>query len=547
MKPSSRLLITLTMVAAIGLQARAQSNNAKNQPRSLDSLRAAVAKNPKDTESLIALGKAYLQLGRPDSAVLSGQKVLAIDEKNVQAYALVSRSQLIQKDTVGALRTINEGLQLMRGNQELLILLGSTYLAVDSSNRAIVTFSLANEAGAPKAEAYAGLGQAYLRQSATPVAISYFEKAVALDSLNVGYRSQLASLYLKNRRYNDAARELRAVLAFDSTNHMARFELGKLYWAAKQWANAARVWTPYLRLYPDSADAWPYAMESFLNSRDYDQALSTANLELKRNPGSVKARRAAAQAQFELRRYDKAITAYQKLSQVDSLTGEDLRRFGLSYAQTKRDSLATFYLEAAIRTDSSQRDLYNELGVLYMQNRRYADAARMFERRYQIEPNATSAYINYALSNMQLGRFDLARAALLQAISLKPDFAPSHLALARCLVRMDSVSASRAYYENFLKQNENSSEKNKVDYAEAYSMIGVNSLLEKKYPQAIEYFQKSLKFREDNFQVHLWLGQAYALSNKRQEAIQAYKRVLKLDPGNKDAKKGLEFLGEYLD
>ena len=537
------LLMILTQAFSRDLYAQLQ------QPVevSVDALRTTIAKNPEDITSWLALGNAYLKLGRGDSAVICGQRALAIDKKNVPAYTLLSQAQLRMRDTVASFRTIRNGLQVIGTDQRLLILLGSTYLAVDSTQQAIIAYSQANGSGPPNAEIWVGLGKAYLKQAAVPVAIGYYEKAVALDSLNVEYQAQLTALYLKNQQYNQAARGLRAALKVDSTNHKALFELGRLYWAAKQWSAAGQVWSSYVRLYPDSSAAWPMARESFLNARDFQRTLLVAEKELLSNPRSSPARRAAAQSYFELGRYDEAINSYLALPKSDTLNAADLRVLGLSYARTGKESTAIPTLEASLRADSTQRELYNELGVLYMRNHQYTDAARMFERRFQAEPNATGAYINYALSMMQLNQFDMARTALLRAIELRPNYAPSHLALARCLVRMDSIPASSIHYKNFLELSESAPEKNKVDFAEAYSILGLTALLDKKYPQAIDNLQRSLKYREENPQVILWLGQAYALSNKRDEAIQAYKRVLKIDPTNKDAKKGLELLGEYLD
>lgn len=547
MKPLYLILTVLTLAGENDLLCQQQAPSNRSGAIALDSLREAVIKKPAAVSSWLNLGNAFLKLGRIDSAVFCGQRAVAVDESSVEAYVLLSRAQFSNKDTVRAFRTIREGLDETRSNQQLLMLLGSTYLAVDSAQQAVVAFTQADAAGPPNAEIWVGLARAYLKQSAIPVAISYYEKAVALDSLNPEYQQQLTALYLRNQQYNQAAKGLRATLKLDSTNHKALFELGRLYWAAKQWSPAAQVWATYVRVYPDSSTAWPMARESFLNAKDYQRVLLVTEKELSKNARSSPARRAGAQAHFELRQYGEAITSYKTLAQSDTLKAPDLRMLGLSYARTGRDSLAVSCLESALAADSTQRELYNELGVLYMRDRQYADAARMFERRFQSEPNATGAYINYALSMMQLDRFDQARAALVRAIELRPSYAPSHLALARCLVRMDSISAASTYYRNFLEFSESSTDRNKVDYAEANSILGLSAILDQKYPLAVDYLQKSLKYRNDNPQVYLWIGQAYALSNKRDDAIEAYKRVLKLDPNNKDAKKGLELLGEYLD
>jgi cytochrome c-type biogenesis protein CcmH/NrfG len=51
-----------------------------------------------------------------------------------------------------------------------------------------------------------------------------------------------------------------------------------------------------------------------------------------------------------------------------------------------------------------------------------------------------------------------------------------------------------------------------------------------------------LKYKEDDANSHVWLGQAYQNLQKKEDAIKNYKRALKLDPKNKDAKTGLDTL-----
>jgi len=151
-------------------------------------------------------------------------------------------------------------------------------------------------------------------------------------------------------------------------------------------------------------------------------------------------------------------------------------------------------------------------------------------------------------SKVQAQHVDSARVALRYFISKRPDYAPAHLYLARTLVALESWEEARASYEEWLRQIRGEEAKaNKRELAEAYKIIGVSYLLEKKYPPAIENLKKSVSYRDDDWQPHLWLGQSYQLTGENEEAIKEYQRVLKLDPKNKDAKTGLERLGIPVD
>jgi len=66
----------------------------------------------------------------------------------------------------------------------------------------------------------------------------------------------------------------------------------------------------------------------------------------------------------------------------------------------------------------------------------------------------------------------------------------------------------------------------------------------KKYQEAVSDLEKGVKLRPDHMQGHLWLAQVYAFLGMKQKAKEEFKKVLKLDPKNKEAKKGLDELNK---
>jgi len=154
-----------------------------------------------------------------------------------------------------------------------------------------------------------------------------------------------------------------------------------------------------------------------------------------------------------------------------------------------------------------------------------------------------SAYVNYALSNMGLGRYDTARVALRQAIAIRPQSLQYHLYLARCFGQLDSLTtAGRTEYEIVVKLADTSVVRYKAELAEAYKYIGVAFWLDKKFPPALESLEKSLSFKSDDAFTHLWKARSLSQMLKIDDAIKEYRVVLKLEPKNKEAKKELDDL-----
>jgi len=82
-----------------------------------------------------------------------------------------------------------------------------------------------------------------------------------------------------------------------------------------------------------------------------------------------------------------------------------------------------------------------------------------------------------------------------------------------------------------------------LELADAYRMIGLSFLLEKKWEDGVKNLKESIKYKDDAAQTWLLLGQGLQnTGTKNKEALEAYRRVLKLDPKNEAALKGVEIL-----
>jgi tetratricopeptide (TPR) repeat protein len=543
------LLFVLVLLA--GLPAFGQQlDNAKELLRrgkpaeALPLLRPSLGSSQPNPEAWALLAEAYLQLGHPDSAAIVARRIVDEDDANPQGYVLAARAFLAQQKTSEALAVLRKGLRVRKiATGPLWTELGYVFLTCDSTKAAIAAFTQAKEAEPTNPAVFEGLGEAYSREGIPVMAIEHYERVLQLDSTRSTTAYRLARLYGKERRYNEAARLYQQCIQQDSTNSLAYLELGRLYYLARQYANAARYLSSYTERRPDSIAITLLASEAHLAARSYDQAATLAQRVLQRDSTAVKAIRITAHALVHLHLYQQALPYFDRLGRLDTLQAEDMKLLGKVYHETGNDSLAGVFYGRALEQRPDDADLYGELGAVLMKTRAYERAAWAFQKRYTLDPTAVSAYVNYGLSNMALARWDTARAAFRQAILLRPQYLQSHLFLARCLVQLDSLREATQEYRTVLQLADSTSAKNAEERAEAYGMIGFWHLREKRYPQAVELLTMSIRLKEDNPQTHLWLAQTFALWNKREEAVREYQRVLKLDPSNKDAKKGLEILG----
>ena len=544
------LLIILSFVLSLSSSAQPSVENGRALLKDGKTRDAAAVfikilnQTPRNKEAWVGLAEAYLMLDQPDSAAIACRRLLALESKRAEYYILLACAQAAMKKPFLVLETLNDGLLNIPENAQLLISLGQALLVVDSVDHAVVAFTQASVADPHSAIAYECLGDSYIKLGIARAAIIQYQKALDIDSLRLESRTKLAGAFLQDHQYNAAAQIYKSVLQIDSTNWSTYFQLGKLYAAARQHSNAVRYLKPYVTWKSDDRRALTLAIESYAALQQHREVITLSERLLELEPYSLIALRNVARARVKVREYDRAIEDYGKLAKLDSLQGDDWKELGMAYAESKRDSLAFDALQRSLSKDSSHSEVYNQLGVLYMRNRNYEQAAAMFEKRINLDSTAVGAYVNYALSHMALGHWSIAYIALRQTLNLRPHYLQGHLYIARTLLQMDSLKAARSEYDTVVQLIDTATTMYRTELAEAQGINGFDLLLQKKYPQAVSMLKSSVQLVENNYQTHLWYAQALALSNKRDEATVEYKIVLKLDPGNKDAKKGLEILGQ---
>ena len=513
-----------------------------------------------DENGWLLFAKGLLQVGSLDSAENAAKKVVELEDEMMEGYTVLARVQLAKKNPVDAIATARAGLKMTpRKKPEyppLLIELGWGLLAVDSADGAQVVASKAREIDPKNAAVYEIIGDSYVKQKVAPMAISSYEKSLEIDSSQTRVLYKLANTYKDGRQYTEAARVYGKILTLEPKNDAARLELAELFYRAKQYLKCAGTLQEYFKKEKNpSKEVRLMYLEALFNSRVYKDAFEAAKEYLKLEPNSPIANRAHAYGFMIENQYTRAIDAFKKLATIDTLDFDDLRWLGSAYSKTKKDSLAAVTYEEALK-DTAQSIivlsyLYDQVGSIWMNLRFYERAAEFFHKRFDLDSTAVGAPINYAKCMMELEQYEKAILSLKEAIARNPKYPGTYVSLGFCYSQMKNFDAGRKAFELAIKMIDTAEFKYKNDLADSYRMIALAIMIEKKstpeesqkkWEDAVDLLRKSIKYKEEVAQTHLWLGQCYQNLNKIEDAIKEYKRTLKLEPKNKEARKYLDDL-----
>ncbi|MCK5573013.1 MAG: tetratricopeptide repeat protein, partial [Bacteroidetes bacterium] len=295
---------------------------------------------------------------------------------------------------------------------------------------------------------------------------------------------------------------------------------------------------------------------------------------------------------------DEALIGFAALQRRNSFESADQAGYGTALYRLGREDEALRSLLAAVEVDSAACDPYFTLGSIYMKKRMYDTAAAMFEKRIECDPRSLSSYLNGAASYMQVKEYGRAKVLLVKALALKPDWLLGRLWLGRYYSYVDSLDEAKSLYDSVLVQIGSETQKYRKEAGEAHYMIASYYFQNERYAQcaasckeasdveydnaglqlmwgqailqlldpkaareanrdrvetAVAHFRKAIRMNPKDPAAHLWLAQGLVLmriegddaGNKKlkDEACQEYRTVLKMEPRNKDAQKGMELIG----
>jgi tetratricopeptide (TPR) repeat protein len=189
--------------------------------------RRALRLSPNDQALLLNLGLVYLKQEAHARALPLFAQVVTIDPQNLQARQLLALCRAYTGQMAPAIRDLEALRAAAPRDENILFLLGFSYLKNHDTEKAKVIFQQMFEAAGP-ARAQFLLGKAYYEATVFPQAEAAFLETLRLDPRFPGVHLELGKVYISLRRTDDAIRELQLVLKEDPGDPDASYFLGGL-------------------------------------------------------------------------------------------------------------------------------------------------------------------------------------------------------------------------------------------------------------------------------------------------------------------------------
>ncbi len=436
--------------------------------RAVEQYKIISDKDPKDTDSLIMLGRLNRVLNNSLDAEAAFKKVLAADPDNEDAttglasvyadhgdargasallekltkknpsaksYVTLANSYESMKEYSLAVDAYKRALELDSTHAELRSALAQDQALAGKFDDALKTYGEMAEADPKNAQPYIGMAQIYREQKDYGKARGVLNKAKELDPENLEIRYDETRLLQEEGKTAEAITALKSVLDstsrrnYDANQRTFRAQmleqLGALYRNNEQYEQAADAFRQIGSLDPDlTPRAEAQVIDTYRMAREYPKAQAASDAAAKKYPNDRTLREVRSQLLADQGKTDQALAELTKL-----LDGKNDREVYVAMAdidqKAKKYSEAKVALDQAEKLSQTKEDKTNVLfmrGAMYEREKKYDEAEKTFRQVLELDGSNASAlnYLGYMLADRNT-RLPEAQELIERALKLDPN------------------------------------------------------------------------------------------------------------------------------
>jgi len=228
---------------------------------------------------------------------------------------------------------------------------------------------------------------------------------------------------------------------------------------------------------------------------------------------------------YEAGLFDKALQPLQKAIALNAQNSSAHSMLGKTYFSLREYEKAAAELKAALDFGSDDFDTSFTLAIAYLQQRQFTDARQVFDSMLQHLGDRPELHVVIGRALRVAGRLPEAIDEFKKAIALNPSLPRVHDNLALAYLMNEGVSrladAEREFKTELLT--------NPDEYFANY-YLGIVYIFQRKWELAIAFLKNASRVQADNPDPYFQLGQAYQELEKHDQAVEALKKSIALNP-----------------
>jgi tetratricopeptide (TPR) repeat protein len=437
---------------------------------------------------------------------------------------------------------------------------------------------------------------AFNRKGNAAEEMSALNEAIAASPDYSGYYNNRGSLYESMQKHTEALADFNRGISLDKKSADLYYNRGRTYVLIKNYEKALKDFLEAEDLGQKNEAVYLMMGNAYKGLKKYDQALASYQKVLAINPANKEVQNNIAMLHTIMGKPELSTSAYQQASTTD--TGANIPFYNqandLMESGKVKDAIVLYKKALAIKPNFPSA--LNQLGICYIKLKQYELALETLSKAIMLDGKDSMPYMNRATAYQHLGKIDLAQNDYQTALKLEPQQAAAYYALAFMYQEQGNIESADQYYKlatesgfdgieyyidysAFLLSNARHSEalnlalkgakqypnsyqllinlasaydetgdekKNEATLkkaitinpndATAYYNLGNFYFLKKKdLPQAQNYYLNAIEKNPELIDAQLNLASVYAGMNKKEQALDVYKKLISKSSDNHEA------------
>ncbi len=567
-----------------------------------------VEANPSDPLNYVGLAKVAYYLGDDKTAeeMRAKAKSYLLPYKNLRriqppaqeyAFALAKIAESYIKngkvDTSKALPLIRQALTIDSKNKDIYLIAGDIYILVNDGSNAIMNYNQAQYYDPESPTANMKIGSIYVKGRVLNSAIPRFEEAITLNPEYAPAYRELGELYWKAGRLEESKANYKKYLELTAGNIPAKIRYVNSLFYANDYDEVIRNVEEILAI--DQSYSYINRLAGYScyekEDADYDKALAYMETLFK----TVAAERILKKdyhylARILLKKHQDYPKMVDELNNLKPRLERERSRYTAANTSSGRakikvtiDELTTRIneLESNIKEadpeierafsaydklltfNPEDRAVLSEIATNYYNYKRYEGAAETWIKMISLGKDSDEDYMQIGRAYYTAEKYETADSVFNIIVKRSPDYIPAYVMIARTYSRMDPDSKqglARPKFEMVVEKAEADNVKYADQMMEAFNYLGYYHMTKNNFSKSKEYYNRMINLdpnnNENKVRGYFGIGSVETEIARNEQtlegklailnrAIDAYNKILTIDPANASARSTMRYLRDY--
>lgn len=355
-----------------------------------------------------------------------------------------------------------------------------------------------------------------------------------------------AGVLIERKQYDEAEKLLLSVTKREQNLSVAWANLARVY---REKGDKKKETEAYLKMmqYAQSEEDLVMAVNGgarvLYETGKTDRALGLLSEALKKYPESYELNAAAGKIYLAVGQYRNAITHFEKVLSKKPDEVDIINQIALAYFNYGDEKTASQYWNKSFKIKPQQLkekslNYYLNLGVLYMEQKKWLEAANVFQTALSMNPKHHKIWTTLGSIYTHTGSYQNAEKAFREALKLSKDAevrAGAYLGLVIIYNSTKKLDLALECIEAGLKEDSENYMLHRF-YGSHFLRIGNLS-------NAAREYEAVLRLKSDDWEIMTRLGAIYAESGRKNEAITLLKKSLSINSNQPNVRRALNDLG----